>query len=260
MRDHTKLQNRIALITGAASGIGRATAELFAAEGARVVVADLDDAGASETVQRITQAGNKAIAVHADVSNAAQVEAAVARTIEAYGRIDILHNNAAMFLAKFLEDMSETEWDRLMAVNLKSIFLGVKHVVPHMKRQGGGCILNTASVESFLGQPMSAAYVASKGAVALLTKSLALDYARFNIRVNCIAPGAVETPMMWKAINAFPDPAAVEKLERAHVPIGRFLRPEEIAQAALYLASDAAAGVTGTALVVDGGYLAGYMV
>jgi len=254
-----KLHDCVVLITGAASGIGQATAELFASEGAKVACIDLDDAGTHETVRRIGQAGNEAIAVCADVSNASQVAAAVDQTIKTYGRIDILHNNAGMFLTKFLEDMTENEWDHLINVNLKSIFLGVKYVVPSMKRQGSGCIINTASVGSFLGQYRSSAYVASKGAVAMLTKSLALDYAQFNIRVNCIAPGSVETPMTQKAINESPDPAAAEKLERDHAPIGRFIRPKEIAQAALYLASDTAMAVTGTSLVVDGGYLAGYM-
>jgi NAD(P)-dependent dehydrogenase (short-subunit alcohol dehydrogenase family) len=177
--------------------------------------------------------------------------------LQTYGRIDILHNNAGVIIVKFLEDTSEEEWDWVLGVNVKSIFLAVKYAIPYMKRQGGGCIINTASTGSFMGQYMTPAYIASKGAVLLLTKTLSLDYAKFNVRVNCICPGAVDTPMLRRHFNKSPDPDLAARREQDLMPIGRFLEPEEIAEGALYLASDAARGVTGTSLVIDGGSLAG---
>jgi NAD(P)-dependent dehydrogenase (short-subunit alcohol dehydrogenase family) len=254
-----ELQNRVAIITGAASGMGRATSELFAREGASVVVADFDEAGGEETAKSIRDSGATAIFVRTDVARAADVERLVKAAIEEYGQIDILHNNAGMFLVKFLEDMTEEEWDRILGVNLKSIFLAVKFAVPHMKARRSGCILNTASTGSFLGQHRTPAYIASKGGVAMLTKTLALDYAEYGIRVNCICPGAVDTPMLRSHFRQSPDPQGAAELEQRLIPMKRFLDPEEIAQAALYLASDRARGVTGAALVVDGGSLAGYV-
>jgi NAD(P)-dependent dehydrogenase (short-subunit alcohol dehydrogenase family) len=192
-----------------------------------------------------------------DVTNGAQVEAMINLAIQTYGRIDILHNKAGVIIVKFLEDTTEEEWNWVLGVNLKSIFLAVKHAVPHMKRQGSGCIINTASTSSFMGQYMTPAYVASKGAVLLLTKTLSLDYAQFNIRVNCICPGAVDTPMLRRHFHNSPDPELAARREQELIPIKRFLVPDEIAQGALYLASDAGRGVTGTSLVIDGGSLAG---
>jgi NAD(P)-dependent dehydrogenase (short-subunit alcohol dehydrogenase family) len=160
-------------------------------------------------------------------------------------------------LVKFLEDTTAAEWDQVMSVNLKSIFLAVKQVVPHMRRQRGGVILNTASINSFVGQFKLPVYTASKGAVLLLTKSLALDYGADSIRVNCICPGITDTPMLREHIEASSDPAAIIRERQARVPLGRFLTPEDIARAALYLVSDESNGITGTAHVVDGGLLAG---
>jgi NAD(P)-dependent dehydrogenase (short-subunit alcohol dehydrogenase family) len=254
-----ELANRVAVITGAASGMGRATAELFAREGARVVAADRDDSGGAETVDRIRSAGGTAVFVRTDVACAADVERMIRTALNTYGQIDILHNNAGIFLVKFLEDMTEEEWDRILGVNLKSIFLAVKYAVPHMKERRTGCILNTASTGSFLGQHRTPAYIASKGGVAMLTKTLALDYAAYGIRVNCICPGAVDTPMLQQHFRTSPDPERAADVEKQLIPMKRFLDPDEIAQAALYLASDRARGVTGTALVVDGGSLAGYV-
>ncbi|MGA7765299.1 MAG: glucose 1-dehydrogenase [Candidatus Sulfotelmatobacter sp.] len=253
-----KLENQVAVITGAASGMGQATAKLFAREGASVVVADVNMAGVGETVASIKAAGGKAVASRTDVTKASEVEEMINCALQTYGRLDILHNNAGVIIVKFLEDTSEEEWDWLMGVNLKAIFLAVKYVIPHMKRQGGGCIINTASTGSFLGQYMTPAYIASKGAVLMLTKTLALDYAKSNIRVNCICPGAVETPMLRRHFNNSPDPELAARREQDLMPVGRFLQPEEIAEGALYLASNSARGVTGTALVIDGGSLCGF--
>lgn len=254
-----QLYQKVALITGASSGMGRATAILFAQEGAKVVVVDIDESGGERTVAQIQETGGEAVFLKADVSNANDVERMTIRTMENFGQIDILHNNAGMVLVKFLEDTSEEEWDKLMGVNLKAIFLAVKNVVPHMIRQGGGCIINTASTGSFVGQYRTPAYIASKGGVLQLSKTLALDYAQHHIRVNCICPGTVDTPMVRHHIKTSPDPIRTEELEYKLIPIKRFLDPEEIAHAALYLASDQARGITGSALVIDGGTLAGYV-
>ena len=252
-----KLEKQVAIITGAGSGIGRATAELFAQEGARVVVADLNKEDADQTAKRINDSQGESIARQVDVADPVQVQALVEETISRYGKIDILHNNAGMIVVKFLEDMEESEWDRLMGVNLKSIFLAVKYTIGHMKQQKSGCIINTASTGSFLGQYMTPAYIASKGGVLMLTKTLALDYAQYNIRVNCICPGAVDTQMLRQHFDNSESPKLAAEREMALIPIRRFLDPSEIAAGALYLASEAARGITGTALSIDGGTLAG---
>ena len=253
------LSGQIALITGAGSGVGRATAALFAKEGAKVIVVDIDKAAGEKTVAQIHIKGGTALFEHADVAKAADAERMVQRAIDTYGRLDILHNHAGVVAVKFLEDMAEEEWDWLMGVNLKAVFLAVKYAVPHMKAQGSGCIINTGSTSSFEGQYMTPAYCASKGGVAQLSKTLALDYAQYKIRVNAVCPGTVDTPLVRQHIENSPDPARAEAIEKQLIPLKRFLQPEEVAHAALYLASDQAHGVTGSALVIDGGTLAGYV-
>ncbi|HEX9250497.1 MAG TPA: SDR family NAD(P)-dependent oxidoreductase, partial [Gemmatimonadaceae bacterium] len=200
-----KLEGKVAVVTGAARGIGRASAILFAAEGAKVTVADTRAGLGQETVRLIQGAAGEAQFVPTDVASEEQVKRMVEQTISRWGRIDILFNNAGITLVKFLEETSESEWDHLMSVNLKSIFFGVKHSAPYMRRQGGGVILNTGSVSSFVGQLRTPAYVASKGAVMLLTKSLAVDYGADNIRVNCICPGITDTPMLREHIESAGD-------------------------------------------------------
>jgi meso-butanediol dehydrogenase / (S,S)-butanediol dehydrogenase / diacetyl reductase len=254
-----QLENQVALITGAGSGMGRATALLFAREGAKVVVVDIHETHGTETVKAIERSGGVALFVRSDVSKADDAKRMIDAILQAFGQIDILHNNAGIILVKFLEDTSEEEWDRVLGVNLKAIFLAVKYAVPHMKQRKQGCIINTASTGGFLGQYMTPAYIASKGGVVLLTKTLALDYAQYNIRVNCICPGAVDTPMIREHFQASPDPERAAALERRLVPLKRFLEPDEIAHAALYLACDHSLGITGTSLVIDGGSLAGYV-
>ena len=251
-----KLEGKVAVVTGAARGIGRASAILFAKEGAKVTVADTRVELGQETTRLIESAGGHAQFIATDVASEEQVKKMIADTVTRWGRIDILFNNAGIGLVKFLEETSESEWDHLMSVNLKSIFFGVKYSVPYMRQQGGGVILNTGSISSFVGQLRTPAYVASKGAVMLLTKSLAVDYGADNIRVNCICPGITDTPLLREHIDSAGDPAAVIRERTARVPVGRFLTPEDIARGALYLVSDDSAGVTGIAHIVDGGYLA----
>jgi len=245
-----KLDDKAALITGAGSGIGRATALLFAKEGAKVVVADSAPHGGEETVDMIVKAGGQAIFAQVDVSRAEDVERMVNTMVDAYGKIDILYNNAGILGQTALTaDTKEEDWDRVIITNLKGVFLGCKYVIPIMIEQGGGVVVNTASGAALFGSPGIPAYGASKGGVAQLTKTMALEYGKHNIRVNAICPGAIETPMSQARLD---DPEHRQAMiER--VPLGKIGRPEDIAEAALYLASDASSYVTGVALPVDGG-------
>jgi NAD(P)-dependent dehydrogenase (short-subunit alcohol dehydrogenase family) len=252
-----RLEGKVAIVTGAARGIGRASAVLFAKEGAKVTVADVRPGLGQETVDLIEGAGGQASFVPTDVSREADVENLVEQTVARWGRVDILFNNAAISKVTLLEDMSEAEWDHLMGVNLKSVFFGVKHVVPLMRRQGGGVILNMGSISGLVGQLRTPAYVASKGAVVLLSKTLALDYGADKIRVNCLCPGITDTPAFREHISSAANPEALIREREARVPLGRCLTPEEVARAALYLVSDDSVGVTGAAHLVDGGMLAG---
>jgi len=248
-----KLDGKVALITGAASGIGRATALLFAKEGAKVAVADYVPAGGQETVRMIEEAGGEAIFIEADVSKAADVERMVKKTVNKYGRIDILYNNAGiMGRYIFTADTPEKEWDNIISINLKGVFLGSKYAIPVMLNQGEGVIINTASTAGMMGLPGLPAYCASKAGVIQLTKTMALEYADQNIRVNCICPGGILTPMSQP-----PDQAEALPPFRQSQPMRRMGQPEEVARAALYLASDDSSFVTGAALVVDGGWTTG---
>jgi len=251
-----RLAGKVSVITGAGSGIGRAAALLFAQEGARVVAADLNRRAAEETVRMIRNAGGQARAVEVDVSSADSVKRMLQETLEAYRRLDVLVNNAGYGFAATVEQTDETEWDRLMAVNLKGVYLGCKYAIPLMRRQGGGVIVNTASVVALVGIENRAAYCASKGGVAALTRAMALDHVRDGIRVNCVAPGTVDTPYFSEIIAQSPDPAAPRKELEERQPMKRMGRPEEIAYAMLYLASEESSFVTGSVLVVDGGWTA----
>ncbi|MFC2058306.1 SDR family NAD(P)-dependent oxidoreductase [Chloroflexota bacterium] len=249
-----KLDGKVALITGAASGIGRATALLFSEEGAKVAVADCVSDGGQETVRMVKEAGGDAIFIETDVSKAADVQRMIKTTMDTYGRIDILHNNAAI-QGKLLpvEELTEEDFDSVIRINLRSVFLGSKYTIPIMLKQGGGVIVNTASVAGIIGLEVMPAYCASKGGVVQLTKAMALKYAKQNIRVNCICPGGVETPMLGVEIPTDPEQRAA-LLDSVHG--GRFIYPEEIARAALYLASDDSTSCIGAVLVVDRGLTA----
>jgi NAD(P)-dependent dehydrogenase (short-subunit alcohol dehydrogenase family) len=250
-----RLKDRVAIITGAGSGIGEASAVAFAREGALVVAVDVRDEGAS-VVDMMRAAGGDGLFVAADVARAADVQRMVQTAMDRYGRIDVLFNNAAVTVVKYVDETSEEEWDRVMAVNVKSIYLACREVVPNMRRQGKGDIINTVSFTGIVAQVGTPAYAASKGAVVNLTRALAVDHAHEGIRVNCICPGVTATPLLEQHFSSLPDPEAARRERTARIPIGRFTRPEEIAAAAIFLAGDESAAMTGAALVVDGGMLA----
>lgn len=251
-----KLDGKVALITGAGSGMGQATALLFTAEGARIGVVDYIPAGGQETVRMITETGGEAVFIEADVSRAADAERMVRTVVDAFGRLDVLYNNAGISQRMVsLAEITEEEWDHIVDVNLKGVFLGCKYAIPVMVSQGGGVIINTASASGVVGWAGLSAYSASKGGVVLLTKSMALEYGGKNIRVNCICPGVIST-----AMAEFPpdmDEKTKGKIMRSQSPMGRMGLPKEIAQAALYLASDDSSYCTGVILMVDGGRTAG---
>ena len=249
-----KLNSKVAIVTGAGAGIGRATSLLFAREGAKVVALDLLADGVQALVKEIHSAGGEAEAIVADVSNAADVEQCVQRALNRFGRIDILFNNAGIVVPGKIHEICETDWDRSMDVNVKSMYLMCRSVVPLLRKQGGGVILNTSSAVVLRTVADRAIYTAAKGAVLALTRSMALDYVKDGIRVNCLCPGTVDTPSFQKRLAAVGgDPAVARKQFEARQPIGRLGTAEEIAEAALYLVSDSAAFVTGVAFPIDGG-------
>jgi NAD(P)-dependent dehydrogenase (short-subunit alcohol dehydrogenase family) len=253
----TQLYGKTALITGGAGGIGRATALLFASEGAAVGIVDLNQEVGQELAREISNAGGRAIFERADVTRSADCRRVVERIVQEFGGIHILFNNAGIVRRASILEISEEDWDRVMAVNVKSIFLMSREVIPIMARAEGGSIINTASGWGLAGGPRAVAYCASKGAVVLLTKAMAIDHGRQKIRVNCICPGDTDTGMLRSEGRQLGETETRFLAESAKRPLGRVGTPEEIARAALYLASDAASFVTGAALVVDGGGLAG---
>jgi NAD(P)-dependent dehydrogenase (short-subunit alcohol dehydrogenase family) len=251
-----KLLDRTAIITGAGSGIGRASALLFAQHGANVVVADIVESAGQETVQEIAAAGGTAMFLRTDVTRATDLQALVQAAMTSYGRLDVLFNNAGVTIPATVEETTDEVWDRSIAVNLKSVMLGCKVALPHMIAGGGGSVINTASMLGLVASPRQAPYAAAKGGVVLLTKQIAIDYARHNIRVNCICPSEVDTPMHRRFIDESPDPEATRQRLLARIPLGRVAAAQELASVALFLASDDSSYITGVALPVDGGLTA----
>ena len=253
-----RLKNKVALITGGGSGIGKASCLLFAREGAKVVVVDLCSETAEATAQEIREAGGDARAVAADVSKAKDAEAMVRFAEKNYGRLNVVFNNAGVFHPKdeSVTDTPEEIWDFVIDVNLKGVFLGCKYAVPALLRAGGGSIVNTASFVAVMGAAVpQIAYTASKGGVLAMTREIAVEFARQNIRANSLCPGPVETPLLAELLA---DPARRNR-RLVHIPAGRFARAEEMANAALFLASDESSYVNGSTFLVDGGITAAYI-
>ncbi|MCH7737711.1 MAG: glucose 1-dehydrogenase [Chloroflexi bacterium] len=244
-----RLENKVALISGGARGMGAVEAKLFAKEGAKVIIGDMLEDEGRKVEAEINEAGGECVFVTLDVSSEDAWKRAVDEAVTRYGKLDILVNNAGIYRAHTVEETTAKEWDQVMDINAKGVFLGTKHAIPAMREAGGGSIVNISSVAGLVGSKQTTAYTASKGAVRLLTKSTAIQYASDGIRANSVHPGTIETPMT-EGILA--DPAMrQDRMDRT--PLGRLGRPEDVAYAALYLASDEASFVTGSELVIDGG-------
>jgi len=247
-----KLANKVALITGAASGMGKSAALLFAQEGAMVAAVDIDEVHVRQTVAEITQGGGQALAVRADVSKSDDVQKMVDQTVGHFGGLNIVYNNAGIEgESNFLSNMTEEQFDRVIGINLRGVFLGMKYALPHLIKAGGGSIINQASIAGMVAVRGGAGYCAAKAGVIALTRVAALEYGRYNIRVNAICPGAIETPMAQRVRKGQPpNPKAVQRIS----VLGRMAEPEEIAKVALFLASDDSSFATGAPFVIDGGW------
>jgi NAD(P)-dependent dehydrogenase (short-subunit alcohol dehydrogenase family) len=253
----SRLEGKVALITGAASGIGRGTALCLAKEGAAVVAADLNSQGGERVIGEIAASGGRAVFQYSDVTSEADIKSAVDRAVKEYGRLDIVFNNAGLVGAVGpIESVSAEDWDKTVAVLLRSVFLGIKYAVEPMRKAGGGSIISTSSVASFLPGAYGAAYAASKGAVISLTRAAAVQLGRDRIRVNCICPGVIATPI-WGSVSGMDDPAVLEQALGHAQTIPRVGQPADIAAMVLFLASDESQWVTGQAMIVDGGLTVG---
>jgi NAD(P)-dependent dehydrogenase (short-subunit alcohol dehydrogenase family) len=249
-----RLEGKRTIVTGAGAGIGRAIALRLSSDGARVALADLDEQAAERVATELE--GKKTLVRQTDVTRAEEVEALVQGVVQAWGGLDVLVNNAGIGVAATAPDTSEEDWDRQMDVNLKGTFFGIKYAVPAMRDSGGGSIINMASIAALVGIPDRAAYCAAKGGILALTRAAAIDHVSEGIRVNCIAPGTVETPWIERITAGYDDPEEARARMQARQPHGRFVQPEEIAAMAAYLASDESASCIGACMVVDGGMTA----
>ena len=252
-----KLEGKVAIITGGSDGIGKAIAITFARHGAKVVIVGRDKGKGGRCLDELRKVG-EAVYFKVDVSDAQQVKRMVEDTVQRYGRIDILINNAAVCPAGDVITTTEATWDEVLGVNLKGVFLCSKYSIPHMQKGGGGVIVNIGSINSLMAMENEAAYDASKGGVLMLTKAMALDFAKSNIRVNCICPGAIETTMLNTSLGTAKDPKAARASLIQRHPLRRTGTPEEVAQAALFLATNDSSFITGATFPVDGGILAGW--
>ncbi len=250
------LTGKRAIVTGGAAGIGRAASLLLAEAGAAVTIVDLDETGGESVVRQIVQDGGRAMFVRGDVSQAEDCRNAVQETVEAWGGVDILFNNAGIIRRAAVTELSEEDWDHVMAVNARSVFLMCKYCIPVMESAGGGAVINNASGWGLTGGARAAAYCASKGAVVNLTRAMAVDYGSKNIRVNAIAPGDTDTSMLRNEARQLGEPIEAFLKDSASRPLGRIAQPEEIASAVVYLAGEGASFITGAILPVDGGGLA----
>jgi len=251
-----RLDGKTAWISGATSGIGEATARLFASEGARVAVVGRRQGLALKIADEIGKSGGEAVGLVADVADEGAVRASLERTADCFGGIDIVINNAGMVDVKLLHEYTADEWDRVMNVNLKSMFFAFKHALPHLRRKKRSWVVNVGSISSFVGQASTPVYTTSKHAIIGLTKSLALDYGAMGLRCNCICPGITDTPMLREHLNATPDPEATLTARLGRVAMGVALTPHDVARSILFFSCDDSAGVTGASLVIDCGYLA----
>lgn len=250
-----RLENKVAWISGATSGIGDATARLFANEGAKVAIVGRRLASGKKIAAEIVSAEGAAIAIACDVSSEKQVRDSMRRTVKEFGRLDIIINNAGMVHIKPLHEYTEREWDNVMNVNLKSMFFAVKHAIPFLRQSQRSHIVNVGSISSFVGQALTPVYTTTKHAIVGLTKSIALDYAVDGIRCNCVCPGITDTPMLREHLNATRDPEATLAARLRRVPMGVALTPEDVAKTILFLSCDDSSGVTGTTQIIDAGYL-----
>ena len=256
------LNDKVAIITGAASGIGKATSLVFAREGAKVLCADINADGAEATARQIADTGGEAASFEVDVADEPQVQAMIAEAVSRWGQLDTMYNNAGIGTGGPVTQVSVEEWDRMHSINLRGVFLGIKHAIPEMLKTGGGSIVNTASDAGLMGTPMLSAYCATKGGVVMLTKATAAEWAAMGVRINCVCPGVIRTaildPMLEMAKASGTTPEQVwERMGKAH-PMGRIGEASEVAETVAFLASDRASFITGVALPVDGGLAGGH--
>jgi NAD(P)-dependent dehydrogenase (short-subunit alcohol dehydrogenase family) len=256
-----RFSGKVAIVTGSSSGIGRASATMLAREGAKVAVVDVNSTGGEATVKTIKDAGGEAMFVRADITNPEDVKQMAAQVSQKYGQINVLHNNAGGWKREFHDTVTEdteNDWRKLVDLNLTSVYFVSSAVIPHMIKSGGGSIVNTVTINAFMGQRDTAAYSAAKAGVYQLTRAMALDYAEYKIRVNGVAPGEVVTPQWTATFNSLPDPEKSKELLLKKIPLGRLAEPEDIGEVVVWLASNDSRYITGQVIVVDGGLTAGY--